>query len=507
MAAVDSFTQSLKSGYSFKGVEIIIGGAMFEKKCIPGLHIKMPLNTANRHGLISGATGTGKTKTVQRLSESLSEQGVSVLLMDIKGDLSGIAVPGSENEKITSRHEQIGVPWSPGHFPVEMLSISNEPGVRLRATISEFGPLLFSKILELNDNQQGVVNIVFKYCDDHGMALLDIKDFRSALNYITNEGKDEVKEYGLISPASAGVIMRKLLELEGQGADVFFGEKSFDVNDLVRKDEKGFGYISVLRLADMQEKPKLFSTFMLCLLAEVYARFPELGDKASPKLVIVIDEAHLIFKDATKALMDQLEMVIKLIRSKGVGIFFCTQVPSDIPNAILSQLGAKFQHSMRAFTAKDRKDIKLVAQNYPTSEFYNTESLLTELGIGEAIVTVLNEKGAPTPLAHTMICAPRTRMDVLSPAELDKLVSDSVIAKEYNTTVDRESAYEMLKKKLEGNVVMADKPGMTSGKEQTSKGIGDTIQAVTRNPLIRSVARELTRGLLGAIFGKSTRSR
>ncbi len=507
MAAVDSFTQSIKSGYSFKGVEIIIGGAMFENKCIPGLHVKMPLNTANRHGLIAGATGTGKTKTVQRLSESFSEQGVSVLLMDIKGDLSGIAVPGSENEKITARHEQIGVPWSPGHFPVEMLSISNEPGVRLRATISEFGPLLFSKILELNDNQQGVVNIVFKYCDDHGMALLDIKDFRSALNYIANDGKDEMKEYGHISSASVGVIMRKLLELESQGADVFFGEKSFDVNDLVRKDEKGFGFISVLRLADMQDKPKLFSTFMLCLLAEVYAGFPELGDKAAPKLVIVIDEAHLIFKDATKALMDQLEMVIKLIRSKGVGIFFCTQVPSDIPDSILSQLGAKFQHSMRAFTAKDRKDIKLVAQNYPSTEFYNTESLLTELGIGEAIVTVLNEKGAPTPLAHTMICAPRTRMDILSSSELDKILAASSIAKEYNAVVDRESAYEMLKKKLEGNEVKEERPKEPAGKEPQTKGIGETIGAVTKNPVFRSVARELTRGLLGAIFGKSIRTR
>ncbi|MBP6335219.1 MAG: DUF853 family protein [Bacteroidia bacterium] len=502
--------EKFETAYSFQGKSIVLGAAMHDKNCIAGLQVKMPLNTVNRHGLISGATGTGKTKTIQRLSESLSENGVSVLLMDVKGDLSGIAVPGTENEKIKSRHELIGVPWAAGQFPVELLSMSNEKGLRLRATVSEFGPILFSKILELNENQQGVVNIVFKYCDDNGMPLLDIKDFRSALNFVSKEGKAEMTDYGLISPASVGVIMRKLLELEGQGADEFFGEKSFDVNDLIRKDENGHGYISVLRLTDMQDKPKLFSTFMLCLLAEVYAQFPEMGDKAAPKLVIVIDEAHLIFREATKALLDQLEMVIKLIRSKGVGIFFCTQVPSDIPEIILSQLGAKFQHAMRAFTANDRKDIKLVAQNYPTTEFYDTEALLTELGIGEAIITVLNEKGAPTPLAHTMLCAPRTRMDILSPLELDGIVSRSKIAGAYNEVIDRESAYEILKKKLE-NASDSDRPVEKSkGKasaEQDQTGIGERIEAVTKNPLFKTVARELTRGLLGAIFGGTSKSR
>jgi len=510
MPNIDELKSTLEAGYAFQGESIILGGAMFDKKTIPGLQIKIPLNTANRHGLIAGATGTGKTKTVQRLAEGLSEKGVSVLVMDVKGDLSGIAVPGNDHPKIQSRHEQIGVPWSPAQFPVELLSISDEKGVKMRATVSEFGPILFSKILELNDNQQGVINIVFKYCDDKAMPLLDLKDFRAAINYISNEGKDEVKEYGLVSSASVGVIMRKLLELESQGADKFFGEKSFDVEDLLRKDENGFGFISVLRLSDMQEKPKLFSTFMLCLLAEVYSKFPELGDKAAPKLVIVIDEAHLIFRDATKALMDQLEMVIKLIRSKGVGIFFCTQVPSDVPDIILSQLGAKFQHSMRAFTANDRKDIKLVAQNYPSTKFYETETLLTELGIGEAIVTVLNEKGSPTPLAHTMLCAPRSRMDILSPIEIDGIVSRSKISAEYNEVIDRESAYEMLKKKLENAAQAAPELKKGNGKKvdvEEKSGIGDSIQAVTKNPLFKTVFREVTRGLLGAIFGTSTRSR
>ncbi|TAH44101.1 MAG: DUF853 family protein [Bacteroidetes bacterium] len=508
MPDVEELKKTLEAGYAFQGESIILGGAMFDKKTIPGLQIKIPLNTVNRHGLIAGATGTGKTKTIQRLAEGLSEKGVCVLVMDVKGDLSGIAAPGTDNPKIQSRHEQIGVPWSPGQFPVEMLSISEEKGSRMRATVSEFGPILFSKILELNDNQQGAVNIVFKYCDDKGMALLDIKDFRSALNYVSNEGKEEVKDYGLISPASVGVIMRKLLELESQGADQFFGEKSFEVSDLVRKDENGYGYISVLRLTDMQEKPKLFSTFMLCLLAEIYSKFPELGDKAAPKLVVVIDEAHLIFREATKALMDQLEMVIKLIRSKGVGIFFCTQVPSDIPEIILSQLGAKFQHSMRAFTANDRKDIKLVAQNYPSTKFYDTETLLTELGIGEAIITTLNEKGAPTPLAHTMLCAPRTRMDILSPVELDGIVARSKIAAEYNKVIDRESAHEILKAKLERISDEDQAPAKSKSKKvavEEKSGIGESITAVTKNPLFKTVARELTRGLMGMLFGSKRR--
>ncbi len=510
MASADNFKKAIEGGYTFSGKNIVLGCAMYEKQAVPHLQVKIPLSIVNRHGLIAGATGTGKTKTIQQFAESLSDNGVSCLLMDIKGDISGMAKPGAENPKITERHQFIGTPWAASAYPVELMSISAEKGLRMRATVSEFGPVLFSKILELNDNQQGAVTVVFKYCDDKQMPLLDIKDFRAALQFLSGEGASEVKAYGAISTASVGVIMRKLLELEQQGADKFFGEKSFEVEDLLRKDSNGRGYINVLRLCDVQDKPKLFSSFMLCLLAEVYSKFPELGDKAEPKLVIFIDEAHLIFREATKALMDQLETVIKLIRSKGVGIYFCTQIPTDIPDVILSQLGSKFQHALRAFTAKDRKDIKLVSENYPSTEFYKTDELLTELGIGEAFVTVLNEKGMPTPLTHCMMCAPKSRMDILSSQEQDEIVNKSQIASAYNQVIDRDSAYEMLNKKIAGavqsNSENSNRPkGMEAESEQP--GFLDTLSAVTKNPLVKSVANTVVRGLLGSILGTSRRRR
>ncbi|MBK6444771.1 MAG: DUF853 family protein [Bacteroidetes bacterium] len=510
MKSAEELSKAMAAGYAFEGKSIVLGTAIFDKQAVHGAQIRIPLNTVNRHGLIAGATGTGKTKTIQQFAESLSENGISVLCMDIKGDLSGIAKPGTENPKITSRHQSIGSDWKATQFPVELMSISNEKGLRLRATVSEFGPVLFSKMLELNENQQGVLTIVFKYCDDKKLPLLDIKDFRQALQYISNEGKNELSAYGQVSSATVGVIMRKLLELEQQGADRFFGEKSFDVEDLLRKEGER-GYINVVRLTDMQDKPKLFSTFMLCLLAEVYAKFPEMGDKAAPKLVIFIDEAHLIFKEATKNLLSQLETVIKLIRSKGVGIYFCTQIPGDIPDEILSQLGAKFQHAMRAFTAKDRKDIKLVAENYPSTEYYDTETLLTELGIGEAFVTVLSEKGTPTPLAHTLLCAPRSRMDILSSDEQDAIVKSSSIYNEYNEEIDRESAYEILNRKLKGESNDDESPEtekkQTKKSEEKTTSIADTISAVANNSTVRTVVREVTRGLLGALFGTTPRRR
>ncbi len=506
MASQADFSKAMEAGYSFSGKQIILGAAMQEGKAVSNLQIKMPLSTVNRHGLIAGATGTGKTKTIQHFAEALSNNGVSVLLMDIKGDVSGVAKPGTANPNITDRMKLIGAPWNSQAYPVELMSISNETGLRLRATVSEFGPVLFSKILDLNENQQGAVTIVFKYCDDKGLPLLDLKDFRTALQYLSKEGAKELEAYGGISSASVGVIMRKLLEIEQQGADRFFGEKSFDIEDLLRTDAKGRGYINVLRLGDIQDKPKLFSSFMLCLLAEVFAKFPELGDKAEPKLVIFIDEAHLIFRDATKPLLNELETVIKLIRSKGVGIYFCTQLPSDIPDVILSQLGAKFQHSLRAFTAKDRKDIKLVSQNYPSTEFYKTEDLLTSLGIGEALVTVLNEKGNPTPLAHCLLCAPQSRMDVLSPQEQQDIVNASTIASKYDEVIDRDSAYEMLTRKL--NPATASQPTSPGNQPSgTSKGTGffDVLVAVTKNPLVKSVANTVVRGVLGAIMGSKRR--
>jgi hypothetical protein len=520
MSTSEKFIEQISSGYTFKGDCIILGTAILDGEPIKNTHIKIPLSTINRHGLIAGATGTGKTKTVQLFAESLSEKSIPVLLMDIKGDLSGIATAGLSNPKIEDRHSKIGIPYQSKIFPVEFLTLSEEKGVRLRATVSEFGPVLISKILELNDTQAGLVSVLFKYCDDNNLPLLDLKDFKKVLQFATAEGKNDIeKEYGSISTSSIGTILRKVVELEQQGADKFFGERSFEVNDLVRVDENGNGIISVIRLVDLQDRPKLFSTFMLCLLAEIYSTFPELGDKADPKLVIVIDEAHLIFNEASKALLNQIETIIKLIRSKGVGIYFCTQNPTDIPASVLSQLGLKIQHALRAFTAQDRKMIKLTSENYPISEFYKTDELLTSLGIGEAAISALNEKGVPTPLAATLLCAPRSRMDILTEEELDNKIQTSQLAKKYNEVIDRESAYEILTKKLETargfDLQVPDSKPTRTGESGTSARTStrkekSTLDKVVNSSLSRQVGRtlvrELTRGILG-VLGMGGRKR
>ncbi len=503
----EAFKQHIDEGYAFEGDHIILGTAILNEEAINETLIKAPLKSFNRHGLVAGATGTGKTKTIQVIAEALSEKSVPVLLMDLKGDLSGLAAEGEYHRNIIDRHDKIGIPYDPSGFPVELLTISDEPGVKLRATVSEFGPVLFSKMLELSEAQSGIVSIIFKYCDDNNLPLLDLKDFKKTLNYITNEGKDEMEDlYGRVAPSSAGAILRKIVELEQQGADKFFGEPSFEVEDLLRIGEDGKGMISILRLTDIQSKPKMFSTFMLCLLAEVYATFPEEGDSGAPKLVIFIDEAHLIFKEASSALLGEIESIIKLIRSKGVGIFFVTQNPTDIPDAVLSQLGMKVQHSLRAFTAKDRKMIKLTAENYPISDYYKTDEMLTSLGIGEAAITVLDEQGRPTPLAATLLRAPRSRMDILTQKEIDALVKKSHIAADYNKDIDRESAYEILNKKLKGEAQAA---AQEDDKKQPPKGKGKDddedgwMESMSKNPMARqlgnTVVREVTRTLLGVL--------
>ena len=403
MSHTEAFKEHIIQGNTCKGAYITVGAAMLDGTTITGAHVNLPLKTLNRHGLIAGATGTGKTKTLQVLAENLSEKGVPVLLMDMKGDLSGIAKASEGHPKIDERHAKIGLPFEAKDFPVELLTLSEQDGVRLRATVSEFGPVLFSRILDATDAQAGIIAILFKYCDDKSLPLLDLKDFKKVLQYATDEGKEEIQDlYGRISTSSAGAILRKIVQLEQQGADIFFGEKSFDVDDLLRLDESGRGKINIIRLTDIQDRPKLFSTFMLSLLAEIYSTFPEQGDSDQPELVIFIDEAHLIFKEASKALHSQIESIVKLIRSKGVGLYFVTQNPTDVPDGVLSQLGLKIQHALRAFTAKDRKAIKLTAENYPISEFYNTAEVLTQLGTGEALVSALDEKGRPTPLAATL---------------------------------------------------------------------------------------------------------
>jgi uncharacterized protein len=510
MSNVQSFTAAINNGYTFKGQSIVLGGAVFETQSVPGVHVNIPLAMMNRHGLIAGATGTGKTKTIQRLCESLSENGVPVLIMDIKGDVSGLSQPGSTNEKIENRHKLLDIPWQAKQFPVEFLTISAENGVRMRATVSEFGPVLFAKMLELNDTQGGVMSMVYKYCDDKKLPLIDLEDLKAVLQYLmSDEGKLELKgEYGSISPATVGTIMRKVIELEQQGAESFFGETSFDVRDLVRTDSSGKGFINIMRVTDIQAKPKLFSTFMLSLLTEIYSTFPEEGDVAKPKLCIFIDEAHLIFDQASKNLLDQIEMVIKLIRSKGIGIYFITQNPIDIPEAILAQLGIKIQHALRAFTANDRKAITQASQNYPETEFYKVSELITALGIGEAFVTVLDERGNPTPLVHTMLLAPQTRMDTISPNELDIVVQNSMLAPKYRDLIERDSARELLARRIEQGVnSQGEKLPPTKAEEKAAKSEPGFLEELSKNTMVKQIGRtvtgEITRGILGMLgFGR-----
>lgn len=519
MSQKESFLRAVSDGYAFKGESLLLGAAMLDKEVQKGLLVGAPLRMLNRHGLIAGATGTGKTKTLQVLAEQLSLAGVPSLLMDIKGDLSGIARPSAGHPKIEQRHAQIGLPFEASASPVELLSLSGEAGARLRATVTEFGPVLFSRLLDLSDVQASVVAVVFKYCDDRRLPLLDLDDFKKALNYLSNEGREEAeKEYGRISTASTGTILRKIIALEQQGAGRFFGEPSFDVRDLARLDEQGRGVVSILRLTDLQDRPMLFATFMMSLLAELYATFPELGDVEKPELVIFIDEAHLLFENAPKELLDQIETVVKLIRSKGIGLFFCTQNPDDVPDDVLGQLGLKIQHALRAFTAKDREAIRKAVQNFPETEYYDMDTLINELGIGEAFVTVLNEKGIPTPLVHAMLRAPVSRMDVLSPEEIEALVAASRLAPKYNQEVNRESAYELLSAKIEEANEEEQQAEMRRQQEkvQQSSRSGrrekSTLEEIADNPLVRqvgrTVARELTRGVLGVLgLGGGSRKR
>lgn len=511
MAASAEFLDTINKGYLFKGESFSIGCGMLDGQVVAGANISIPFRTLNRHGLIAGATGTGKTKTLQVMAEALSDGSVPVLLMDIKGDLSGLAASGTVNDKIKERYQLLNLEYKPSAYPVDLLTLSNQKGVRLRATVSEFGPVLLSKILGLNDTQGGLVAVIFKYCDDNKLPLLDLRDFIKVLQFIANEGKAEIeKSYGKISSTSTGTILRKVIELQQQGADVFFGERSFEVDDLMRIGDDGRGMISIVRVTDLQDRPKLFSTFMLQLLAELYASSPEEGDLDKPKLVLFIDEAHLIFDEASEALLQQIETIIKLIRSKGIGIYFCTQNPMDVPPAVLSQLGLKVQHALRAFTAADRKMIRQTAQNYPETDFYKTEDLITSMGIGEAMVTILNEKGIPTPLVHCMLCSPRSRMDILSDSEIDTIVSKSTIAKKYNEVVDSESAYEILTEKLKE---AAENTATTRQQQQEEKAKNTNTKkekGFFDDPVVKSMTRTagntIVRSLLGAL-GLGGRSR
>lgn len=490
----ESFIQEIQKRYSYKNDKIILGKARLDGEIVEEAEISVALKTMNRHGLIGGATGTGKTKSLQIIAEQLSLKGVPTLLMDIKGDLSGIGAAANAKDKhAQERMQALDLPYNPQGSAVEFLSISDEPGVKLRATVTDFGPILFSKILELNETQESIISIIFKYCEDRNLPLIDLADIRRVLQYVTDsaEGKAELNSnYGTIAPASLGAILRKIVALEQQGATKFFGEPSFDVQDLL-KTKDGKGIVNVIRLIDIQNQPNLFSTFMLSLLNKIYSQFPESGDADQPKLVIFIDEAHLIFKEATKALLNQIETMVKLIRSKGVGLYFVTQVPGDVPDAVLSQLGLKIQHALRGFTAKDRKEITKAIENYPTTTYYKANEVITQLGIGEAFVTALDEKGIPTPLAYTYMRAPNSRMDVLTSDEINTIVANSDLVNKYAKNINRESANEILSQKLE----QQKNSEQTSSKKTPSKRVPQE-KDWTDNPVVRDVSRTATRKLM-----------
>ncbi len=520
----EAFKQQIEEGYTFKGDVIQIGAAMLEGEVQTGSIVNLPIKMFNRHGLIAGATGTGKTKTVQIIAEQLSQKGIPSMLVDIKGDLSGIAAAGEANPKLSERHEKIGIEaFAPGNSPIEFLTISSEPGVKMRATVHEFGPVLFSKILGLNDTQTGIFSVIFKYCTDNDLQLLDFSDVKAALKYaMSAEGNAEIEqEYGKISASSIGVILRQIAALEEQGAQSFFGEPSFEVYDLM-KTRQGQGVVNILRVTDIQSKPKFFSTFMLQLLAELYETLPEEGDLDKPKFVMFIDEAHLIFSDDTpKVLAEQLEVMVRLIRSKGVGIFFITQNPADIDDDVLGQLGLKIQHALRAFTAKDRKAIRAAAQNYPETDFYDVEQLITELGIGEAFVTALSEKGNPTPLAHTYMRAPKSRMGVLEQSEMDAIVNEDVsgLIGKYKEDQDPESAAEKLKAKQEAYAAKAQDEAEAAEREKLAKeqekieakrakeeAKEEAKSADKKGDIAGKVGSEVGKGLLNAAIGFGLRS-
>lgn len=506
MANKQEFIDAIQKSYSSNEPHIYLGAAILDGEVISDAKVNLPLRMMNRHGLIAGATGSGKTRTLQVIAEQLSEAGVPVFLSDIKGDLNGIGKAGTSNPKLEDRAKALGIQFNPTEFPVELYSLTGKVGAQMRATVSEFGPVLLSKIFELNDTQQGVLNILFKYCDDNGLPLIDLNDLKKVLNYLSEgAGAAEIKEsYGKISSSTSGTILRKIVALEQQGVAQIFGEKSFDIDDLFQKVD-GKGVISVLNISDMQTNQVVFSTFMVSLLAELYHSMPEAGDLDKPKLVFFLDEAHLLFNDAPKAFLDQIEQVIRLIRSKGIGVFFCTQQPTDVPDNVLAQLGNRFQHVLRAFTPNDADNLAKVVKTYPKSEFYDINKTLTSLGIGQALITVLNEKGIPTEVAATHLTPPRSLMGPMPENEYQNHLNESDVYKKYKVSVDPESAFEMLEERLKNkteeqpeepsknNTDTEDKP---KGRQEKSM-----IEKVINAPIVRSIGTQLIRSTFSMLFG------
>src|SRR3954468_17700960 len=445
-----AFRDAMAAAYALTEPSLVIGSPMLDSELANDARVQIALSMLNRHGLIAGATGTGKTKTLQLLAGQASKAGIPVFVADIKGDLTGLAAPGdATNPKRVERVNSLGWTFVPSGHPVEFLSLSGKLGAQVRATVHSFGPLLLGKVLDLNETQTSILALIFKYCDDNDLPLLDLKDLAATLKFLaSDEGKPILADYGGMSPASVGVLLRSLVVLEQEGADSFFGEPEFEVADLLRTTSDGFGIISVLEIRDVMDKPSLFSTFMLWMLAQLYATLPEVGDLPKPKLCFFFDEAHLLFDGASDALLAQIERTARLIRSKGVGIYFVTQAPTDVPSSVLAQLGNRVQHPLRAFTPDDADALRKTARTFPTTTHYDVEQTITSLGIGEALVTVLSPTGVPTPLAATRLIPPDSRMAPLTPEELDAAVAASPLAARYGETVDRESAYEIISARL-----------------------------------------------------------
>ena len=455
-AARSEWTQRVIDGYTFEEPSIELGVLMEDGAPVPDAKVRISLSMLNRHGLVAGATGTGKTKTLQVLAEQISAAGVAVIAADIKGDLSGIPLPGEPNEKLLARTAKIGQDWQPKAAPVEFYALGGQGlGVPLRATVSSFGPILLSKVLGLNATQESTLGLVFHYADTNGLALLDLEDLRAVLNYLTSdEGKAELKTIGGVSGATVGVILRNIITLEAQGAGEFFGEPEFNTADLIRTTADGRGVISLLELPNLHDRPAIFSTFLMWLLADLFSELPEVGDLDRPKLVFFFDEAHLLFHDASPAFLDAIAQTVRLIRSKGVGVFFVTQTPKDVPEEVLAQLGSRVQHQLRAHTPNDAKALRATVQTYPKSSYDLTE-VLQALGIGEAIVTVLNPSGAPTPVAWTRMRAPEASMDPMNPEWMAAGIAQSAMQARYGQEIDRHSAYEVLTAKLQAGIEAA----------------------------------------------------
>ncbi|MFJ8915888.1 helicase HerA-like domain-containing protein [Amycolatopsis sp. NPDC102389] len=497
--------QEIAQGYVSDGAAVELGAVVIDGNAGAGAAVRLPLATLNRHGLVAGATGTGKTKTLQLIAEQLSAAGVPVVLADVKGDLSGLAAQGESNDKITKRAEELGDTWEPAAFPVQFLSVgTGGKGSPIRATITSFGPILLSKVLGLNETQESTLGLIFHWADQRGLALLDTKDLRSVITHLTSdEGKEDLKGIGGVSAATAGVILRALSNLEAQGGEDFFGEPELDVHDLMREVD-GKAMVTLLELDNLQSKPALFSTFLMWLLAELFEELPEEGDLDKPKLVFFFDEAHLLFNDASKAFLERIEQTVKLIRSKGVGVFFCTQLPTDIPNNVLSQLGARVQHALRAFTPEDQAALTKTVKTYPKTKHYELDSALTSLGIGEAIVTVLSERGAPTPVAWTRLRAPRSKMGSIGAEAISAATASSDLHAKYAETIDRESAYEKLAAKVAAPPAGEAPPPEAPAPKPEKEGPGMVEQAM-KNPALKSflrsaasaLGREVTRGLFG----------